>query len=387
MSEAFPRRTVLGILLLTAMATAVGLEAVRQAEGLGSVLGQPFVVPWLLLVPGYLACSRLTVDVEFRDQTRLVVLTQLPLALGVVFVAPWLHLAARAIARLLELLFVRRQPLVKKLFNTGLAVLEVGIAELTWTALGPGTEPGVRMWLTLLAALLVSDLASYAVMGVLFALLGIEMDARERWNSLGTSALTTALFGCVAVVSVSAMWTDPAVAAVILLLAGGLSLGYRGHRRLVSRHRTTEQLYELVKELGPLDLDRPQARLAVDAVRDLLHAGELDLAVCEPGTGSWRHLVSVEPDRRPPPADRRPDAPDRLPALAERVAATGAPVLQHRRGGSRDRMATPLVGGGGLLGVLTVTDRLGTTRGFDMQDLRLLEAVSAALGKIGRAHV
>jgi diguanylate cyclase (GGDEF)-like protein len=38
------------------------------------------------------------------------------------------------------------------------------------------------------------------------------------------------------------------------------------------------------------------------------------------------------------------------------------------------------VGGGGLLGVLTVTDRLGTTRGFDMQDLRLLEAVSAALG-------
>ncbi|MCW2667897.1 MAG: putative Diguanylate cyclase/phosphodiesterase, partial [Frankiales bacterium] len=34
----------------------------------------------------------------------------------------------------------------------------------------------------------------------------------------------------------------------------------------------------------------------------------------------------------------------------------------------------------GLLGVLTVTDRLGTARGFDMQDLRLLEAVSAALG-------
>lgn len=42
-------------------------------------------------------------------------------------------------------------------------------------------------------------------------------------------------------------------------------------------------------------------------------------------------------------------------------------------------MATPLLGMNGLIGVLTVHDRMGSVRGFDMGDLRLLETVATEL--------
>jgi diguanylate cyclase (GGDEF)-like protein len=42
-------------------------------------------------------------------------------------------------------------------------------------------------------------------------------------------------------------------------------------------------------------------------------------------------------------------------------------------------MATPLVGSSGVVGILTVTERLGDTRTFDMRDLRLLETIATEL--------
>ncbi|MGZ6827085.1 MAG: hypothetical protein ACXVGH_09855, partial [Mycobacteriales bacterium] len=49
-------------------------------------------VPWWALVPAYLAALTATLEFDFRGQTRTITLSQIPLAVGITFVAPWWHL-------------------------------------------------------------------------------------------------------------------------------------------------------------------------------------------------------------------------------------------------------------------------------------------------------
>jgi len=157
-----------------------------------------------------------------------------------------------------------------------------------------------------------------------------------------------------------------------LALAAGLALAYRGHRRQSAREQSTEQLHAFVKGLGPVAADDPHASAVLGQVRELLHSRCLDLALCE-GSGSWRHVIVTDD------ALERTQAPE-LPMVAQQVLTSGAPSLAGRgRSGESQRMATALVGSDGLIGVLTAEDRLGTVRGFDMGDLRLLETIGAEL--------
>jgi diguanylate cyclase (GGDEF)-like protein len=156
----------------------------------------------------------------------------------------------------------------------------------------------------------------------------------------------------------------------MLVLGAGLVLAYRGHRRLFAQQRKTEQLYEFVKELGPVDITSSSLAPLLDEVRVLLHARHLDFAVPAEETG-WVHFTSSEDD-----AGTHRGSSDHL---AEAVARTGEPALTSTSGTRPDTMATPLIGARNLVGILTVTDRLGEIRDFDMGDLRLLETVATEL--------
>jgi GGDEF domain-containing protein len=103
-------------------------------------------------------------------------------------------------------------------------------------------------------------------------------------------------------------------------------------------------------------------------MRVLLHAARLDLAVRD--DESWCHLVARE--GADPELSRSDASAPAREVLASRTSALG-------QEGSSDSMATPLVAGSELLGVLTAEQRLGAARGFDMRDLRLLETVGAEL--------
>ena len=351
------------VLLLGASLLALSVLLVAAAGSGPAVLDPPFRIPRPVLVPLYVLTAWLTLDFEFRKESRSVVLTQLPVALGLVFVAPLGHLAARLVACVVNAA-LRRNPPLKTSFNLGVDASEVALVTAAVVLFGRDATPGPRLWAALLLGLLASDLLSSVLLTAVMRLLRVPSSPGQLRRALGFAALSASVFASLAVVAVTAMWTERLVSIVIVLLAGGLTVAYRGHRRLSAQQRSTEALYDFVKELGPLRFDTEQSREVLDQVRLLLHARHLDLALSSAGGTPWRHMAVFDGD---------PVTPGEVSAAADDVARTGTAST------GSDRMSTPLLGMNGLLGVLTIDDRLGSVRGFDMGDLRLLETVATEL--------
>lgn len=351
----------LGVLLL-----GLVLTLTARSPAPGDLLPIPLVVA--VLVPAYLFGHRYALEFEFRRESNGVTLVQLPLALGVQVVAPGVHLAARLAAVVLGTL-IERSPPQKALYNLAAASLEVGAAAFA-VSLVPEGELGPPMWLALYAGLLVGDVVGALALSAIWRVLQLPVDPGRVLVTLVVAAPVSLIFAGVAVIAVSAVRVEPLTALLVLALAAWLGVAYRGHRRVLARQTTTERLYNFVKALGPFTLDQPQAPAVLERVRALLHADRLDLAL--PRGDGWQRL-SVFDDRTP---ERESNG---APALSAQVASTQQPVLHSRQASGEDTMATPLMSGAGLVGILTASDRLGNTRGFEMGDLRMLEAVGAEL--------
>ncbi len=355
-------------LVLCALLLAAGLTLTALA---GPRPDWPDAAHPVVLVPLfallYYAGHRYSVDLELRKETHSLTLVQVPLALGVMFLAPWLHLVARLVPSVALGLRQRRAPL-KALFNVSSTTFEVGAA--AYAVAQVDATPGPQLWLALYAGLLLGDVVAALALSAVWWSIGMPVTRQSVRRALMVGAPVTLLFTALSIVALSAVRADGTMWGVLLALAGMLALAYRTHRRVVGQQQATQRLYDFVKDLGPLDLESPAAPEVLERMRVLLHAQRLDLALLH--AGSWCHLVARE--------DRAPQRVSSLPSGASvpRAALRG-PALGTRSGGDEDTMTTPLLTGTELAGVLTATGRLGAARGFDMGDLRLLETVGAEL--------
>ena len=112
-------------MLLAVALLTLGIALALTAET--APLASRLDLAWPLLVPAYLVAARLNLEVERRESSFGVTLVQLPLAVGVVLIAPGHHLVARLVAAGLMSASRRHDPL-KTTFNLGVAALEVGLA-------------------------------------------------------------------------------------------------------------------------------------------------------------------------------------------------------------------------------------------------------------------
>ena len=365
----------IAVYVLSLALLLLGTVGVWVAAGRPSGLDTPFSVPWWTLVPAYALASKLTIEYEFRKESRQLLLTQLPLALGLVFVAPWLHLVARVVASVVHTVGLNRHKPMKALFNIALSVCEVGVAAVVFALLTRGEAPSSALWVALYVALLVGDLVAQLAMTVVLGLAGVPQRTTEVAVTLAACAATTSVFAGIAIISVAAVWTEPTTSAVIGLLAFGLGLAYRGHRRLAAQQQQNLELYRFVKELGPLDLDAPTGPHVLEQVRLLLHAHHLQLSLKQ-GDG-WVHYRSDDAESAP------------IEALDADQTLSTASRMRAGMLGPDDHMATPLFGTGDVMGVLSVRQRLGSVRGFEIRDVRLLETVATELASAlerGRLH-
>jgi diguanylate cyclase (GGDEF)-like protein len=358
-------------LCLGLLAAGVLLTAHADADGGGRALWGSAVPAWVLLVlftALYGAAQHYSVDIEVRREVHSVTLMQVPLALGLMFVAPLAHLAARVAAPLALAVRQRHSP-VKALYNVAAGSFEVGFAASAVVLVDP-PRPGPLLWVVLYVGLLVGDVVGSLVLSAVWWLIGVPVTVRSALGALRVIAPVTLLFTALSVLTLSSVRHEPTVWVVVLLVAGMLALAYRTHRKVVGQQQATQRLYDFVKDLGPLDLQSPAAAATLERMRVLLHAQRLDLSLLHAGT--WCHLVAQE-DREP---QRVPSLPlgGAVPPAALQVSALGS-----RSSGDGDTMRTPLMAGSELGGVLTATGRLGAGRRFDMGDLRLLETVGAEL--------
>jgi diguanylate cyclase (GGDEF)-like protein len=356
-------RTTFRVLLLTAALVAVTFVLMPLAEPLVEPSALPVSLPWWSLAPAYLLVSLLPIFYETRGEVRSFSLTQLALATGLVFVAPWWHLLARVTGAATYVLAVRRQPPTKAAFNIAQASFEVATASAVASLFAPTSGPGPRLWFALLVALLASEVSGFLVMQVLFGALGVTQPLEAlRSAALGVIA-ATGVFTGVGIVVVAAAWTDPWTAAVGAAVGCAMAIGYRQHRRLAADQQQNASLHQFLQGLGPVDLDSEDSRDVLQQVRLLLHAEHLDLAL--QGPDGWLHYGDHDTE-----VDATVD-----PALElELLSRTRASLLE-----GNDHMSAPLMGAQDMLGVLTVSARMGNARPFGLRDLRMLETLATEL--------
>jgi diguanylate cyclase (GGDEF)-like protein len=347
---------------LSAFVGMAGIALVLTLGPQGHVVA-PVHMPWYALAPLYLLLTHFSVDFEFRREARSLQLTHLPFALGAAFVSPIGHLGARLIASSLDSVALRRQSPVKIAYNVAVAAFENGLLAVAMLLAGRLTEPNPVLWAVLLGAVAASEALSQLLLSAVLRLLDVPL-AKGHLSGPITAALITAPVATgLSIVAVAAIWTEPLTSLVMCLILGGLTFGYRAHRRLSAQQQTTSELYEFVKQLGPVNVEDPHAADVMEQVRVLLHARHLQLSLVSHTTpGEWTHLTSHEAEAD---ASALPQFDTGMPHVATQTS---------------ERMSVPLMGAAGFLGVLTVVERLGSVRDFDLGDLRLIETVGTELG-------
>ena len=354
--------------LLALVLLAAGSALALLTEPPPLLLDLPATGVLLALVPAYVATSRTTLDFEVRGESHSMTVSQVVLALGVLTVAAPVHLAARLVAAVVCAV-VERQRTVKALFNLGGAAVEVGVTSFA-VGLVETSAPSPALWAALYAGLLAAEVLCSLALSAVWALLRLPVSREQVVRPVLLGLMTTTAFTGMAVVAVTAVHAQPLATPVVLVLAGAAALAYRNHRRLVAEQAATQGLYDFVRDLGPVDVAHPSALPVLDAVRVLLHAEQLDLAVAGPD-GRWRHLRAQEG------AEAEVLTSTAVPTRAE-LERTGAGAPRRRTGTART-MSTPLLGPHGVSGVLTARGRLGSVRDFGPGDLRLLEALATEL--------
>lgn len=351
-------------LALLAVGSTLALLAGDPPELLRLSLPSPLLP--LLLVPAYVFASRVTIDFEVRGNAHGITLGQLPLALGALLVVPEAHLAAALTAALL-IAALRRQQLVKALYNVGVAGFEVGVAAfaVSLAPIGADGAPGLGLWLALYAGILLADSVGNLALNAVWWLLRMPMTVRRVLEPLALNAGTSTASTVLSIITLTAAYTEPVTILLVLALAGLVTLAYRKHRRLVAQQASTQDLYAFVRNLGPVDVDTDGVHAVLDEVRLLLHAEQLDL-LTSGHSGSWQLLVSEE--------DR---PPWRGPAEAPASPRTSRPAQRNTQ--NVESMSTSLFGSGGFLGLLTARGRLGDTRDFDLGDLQLIDTIGSEL--------
>ena len=340
-------------------------------------------IVWLTAL--FAVADYLVLSLQDRWQVSSVSLAQLPLVVGLYFVAPPGLLLARVAGISFALLAQRR--LTRP--TTPIRILEVlagtAVAIALFRALfGDGSAIAVGGWLAAGAGVLAAD-----AIGAVNRRFCARVDDRRASNASWWSAalgITASLAGTsLALIAVVLAWRDPAAALLLVIVAIVMFLAYRGYSSLRRRYQGlalvagfTGRVARSHEVDSVVDVVLREARTATGAARAEVvllgrRSGEGLLRVVSDDTGAevmttaavdpadlvWALAVARdEAFLLTPPNDR-----SRLGAhLGER--------------GIRNGIVAPLHGDEGISGMLLVANRPVGLRPFDEEDVGLLETLA-----------
>ena len=365
--------------------------AAAVALYLGPVHGQPPLanphVPWWAIAIAFAIAERCVVHLHFRRGAHSFSLGDIPLVFGLIFCSAEALGFGCLLGCGLVLLFDRRLPPVKFVFNMGQLALHACIAILVVHALTPATgDVGTQTWAAALVATLASSMVASSLIAAAISLSEGLVKLRTVAHMLSMDLVVTmsnaSLGLCGAVI------TAADVRALPLLLIPSVTLfaAYRAYLSERERHKRLEFLYEANRTLA-------RSREIAHALEGLLvrsleafraEVAEIVLFGSEDnpslrtvlGPGSYRELME--------PVDS--DVANGLRDLLER-SGSGAFTLDRPFGGGRlqryleargvtHAMIAPLPGEERVIGAIMLANRFGVVRSFDHEDLRLLDTLA-----------
>ena len=345
-------------------------------------LPAPFVIPWPLAALGFYLGEINVVEVHFLRERHSFSLSELPGIVGLFFLAPTDYLVACIVGTGLALLWDREQSSLKRAFNLAQFALAAVVALIIFHAIAtPEAPPGPREWLAAFAAAGATSALEATLVATAIVLSGGAPQFRQLPRMLSFSEMVAMANTSLATLAVMALWIDPRSIVLLAVPTAIVFVAYRAYMGEREKHERLELLYEssrllhyapeLDSAIGAL-LDHARRMFRAERADLLLFPDPLlDAALRSSSGGSSGPETMV-------PVTVALD--DRLRARTAREArafsALPGPGWTTDADAIREAMVGPLVGEGGVIGALTIINRLGEGTSFEPDDLRLLETVA-----------
>lgn len=316
---------------------------------------------------------------EFRKEAISFSLSEVPLAIALVFLAPGPALAARLVGSIAVLVAVRRTPFFKQLFNVTVYVMEIAVSYAIFRALVAawGTSESQLVLAAVIAvfvpSLVTSVLISVAISFYEGSLIGqIVSDLRVAgWLFIVNSAVAGASLGL--------MLVAPGLVAFALLPVSLLWLILKRYGQLDQRLRDLDALHGFAARIGrTLDPDQI-AEASLHEITELLRADRGGLVLFSEHRELTTHDFDECGIRLPVDGDDQAWAPLLEEAACLLTASEGRQRGIANQDLTSDLLVAPLRDGSGPMGVVVVSGRSGVLRRFSDDDLARLRNLTEQL--------
>ncbi len=343
--------------------------------------------PLWLLAAMFAIAELFVLHVQVRREAQTVSLSEIPLVLALFYASPQTMLVARLVGLVVIVFHRRHRNTLKLAFNAAMFTADTMIAIAVFHAvLGHGDVLGPRGWGAAFAAAAAFGFFDGAlltfVIGSFEARLNVLEILREAFSSAAMSTAVAAL-GLIAVTSLA---QDARIAWLLAAAGIVLVMAFRTYARLNERHLSLERLYKFSQVVTTTPDVDDVLRHVLEQARELLHA-EHAAATFVSADGSPGMRVVLSPNGRlvhssdttgHDELERRVFHGEH--ALVSRDSKDPIARAYLERRGYREAIVMPLHGENSVVGTLTVADRMGAVRTFDIADARLLETVANHAG-------
>lgn len=360
-------------LIVVMLALALRLDIPLLSSG-SSTVAEPRI-PLIALVGSWAAFELVVLYLPFGknlDNAVHLTVTEIALALGLLFATPFDLLLAGVGTPVLIAVLRRRKGFLKQLFNGASRALGIGIAITLYQALAPSEPLSAQGWVALCLAVTASGLVSALAGASVISLAIGRLPLRDFLSHLFWAATLSLIGATTSFVGGLALQTGDSAVAPLLISLGALLLMMRGFSLLTERHMNLASLHLLGQRLASVrDVDSILST-ALDTSADLLVARDAEVYLRSPHDPDELLRVHQCPDGGlvQTPVERKT-----LP-LARGVLHDHSAVVA----------AAPLTLGHEV--VLSVKGRASAMRPFGSVDARLLDMVAHQTGaNLRTAHL
>jgi diguanylate cyclase (GGDEF)-like protein len=366
------------VVLLALMAVVVGFLTLQHEREFAA----PFDVPWPLMAVAFFLGEANVVQVHFRRERHSFSLSELPGVIGLFLLSPTAYLLALLTGAGVALFRGGSTSMLKRSFNMANFALTAVVSLALFHAIAPLTgHPSPQDWVAAFATTTATSVIGAVAVATAISLSGGAPQYQKLPEMLQFSLMVALANTSLALLAVTVLSTDPLAIVLLVVPIAIVIVAYRAYVAEREKHERLELLYESSRILqhSP-ELDSAIAAL-LEHSRDMFRAERAEILLFPDATSAdaLRTVTAVD-GRNETMSPVTVPLDDRLrTTIAERQGAFVArPSEAWTRDSQRVReaMVAPLVGERGVLGAMTVVDRMGEGSTFDADDVRLLETIA-----------
>ena len=367
-------------LFTAALAALVAVVYAIFLAGRSYALPDGVRLPWPVVAVGFLASELKVVDVHFRREKHSFSLSEFPAVIGLFTLEPSDYMLAMITGTAIALLRERQAP-IKFVFNL---VNFAAAATLTLTIFHVGSQlvagERVDVWVVAFVATFASAVLSAFTIATAISLSGGAPQYQKLPEMVQFGGLVAIANTSLALLAVVIIEKDITLLVLLIVPLGTVFLAYRAYLSEREKHERLELLYQSSRILQ----HSPQLDSAVVALlehaREMFRAEKAELLLyprAADADGLATRVASGGPPEMMVPTTIRSGDPLNERVISEQHAFFHIPGRAERMSsGVRQAMVAPLRGESGLIGAVTIANRMTEGTSFVEEDLRLLETIA-----------